>query len=109
MSNLYCLPGRAGGSPGYASATPSEVSTRERARQNVTFWCVASRRQSPMMANMENPPAKRALATLDNPPPADVTAPAKRISKRVSRAIDLMVSGDCKLIKDAADKVWLAR
>jgi hypothetical protein len=54
-------------------------------------------------------PAKRALAALDNPPPADVTEPAKRISKRVRRAIDLMVSGDCKKIKDAAEKVGLAR
>src|SRR5205823_3288589 len=52
---------------------------------------------------------KRALAVLDNPPPADVTAPARRISKRVRRAIDLMVSGDCKKICDAAAKVGLAR
>src|SRR5205823_13217753 len=52
---------------------------------------------------------KRALAVLDNPPPADVTAPARRISKRVRRAIDLMVSGECKKICDAAQQVGLAR
>jgi hypothetical protein len=54
------------------TATPSEASTRERARQNVTFRCVAADRDQATMANMENPPAKRALATLDNPPTADV-------------------------------------
>jgi hypothetical protein len=76
-------------------------------------WCVAIIRERQMVVNMENitppgTPAKRALAALDNPPPADATAPAKRISKRVRRAIDLMVSGDCKQIKDAAEKVGLA-
>ena len=57
---------------------------------------------------MENPPAKRALAVLDHPPPA-VAAPPKRISAKVRRAVDLMVSGDCKKICDAAEKVGLAR
>src|SRR5258707_12001147 len=62
------------------------------------------------MENITPPgtPAKRALAVLDNPPPAE-PIPAKRISKRVRRAIDLMVSGDCKQIKEAAEKVGLAR
>jgi len=54
-------------------------------------------------------PAKRALAALDNPPAADAVIPAKRISKKVRRAIDAMVTGDCKQIKEAAEKVGLAR
>jgi hypothetical protein len=68
-----------------------------------------------MVADMENitppgTPAKRALAALDNPPPAhDVTVPARRISKRVIAAIDKMVAGECKTIADAAQAVGLAR
>jgi hypothetical protein len=55
-------------------------------------------------------PAKRALAVLDQPAAAaaDITAP-KRISKKVRAAIDLMVSGDCRKIVDAAARVGLAR
>jgi hypothetical protein len=53
-------------------------------------------------------PAKRALAVLDQPAPADI-GPPKRISKKVRAAIDAMVSGDCKRICDAAAKVGLAR
>jgi hypothetical protein len=62
------------------------------------------------MENITPPgtPAKRALAVLDNPPPADI-GPPKRISKKVRAAIDAMVSGECKRIKDAAEKVGLAR
>jgi hypothetical protein len=61
------------------------------------------------MENITPPmPAKRALAVLDTPPPA-VPIPPRRISKKVRRAIDLMVTGDCKQIKDAAAKVGLAR
>jgi hypothetical protein len=37
------------------------------------------------------------------------THPALRITKKVRAAIELMVSGDCKQIKDAAAKVGLAR
>jgi hypothetical protein len=60
--------------------------------------------------NMENiTPAPRALAALDSPPPADVTVSPKRISKRVIAAIDLMVSGECKKITEAAEQVGLAR
>jgi hypothetical protein len=62
-----------------------------------------------MMANMENPPAKRALATIDNPSPAEIPGPTRRVSKKVTAAIDLMVSGECKKICDAAEKVGLAR
>ncbi|MDQ1387466.1 MAG: hypothetical protein QOF56_920 [Acidobacteriaceae bacterium] len=70
-------------------------------------------RQAPTVASMENitppgTPAKRALAVLDTPPPA-IPLPAKRISAKVRRAIDLMVSGDCRKICDAAEKVGLAR
>jgi hypothetical protein len=53
-------------------------------------------------------PAKRALAALDQPAPA-VPVPARRISKKVSRAIDFMVSGECAKVKDAAEKVGMAR
>src|ERR1700730_5060022 len=70
------------------------------------------RRRTADGAGMENitppMPAKRALAALDQPAPADI-GPPKRISKKVSRAIDLMVSGECKQIKEAAEKVGLAR
>jgi hypothetical protein len=62
------------------------------------------------MENITPPgtPAKRALAALDNPPP-DVPLPPRRISKKVRRAIDAMVSGKCKRICDAAEHVGLAR
>ena len=53
-------------------------------------------------------PAKRALAVLDEPAPTDI-GPPKRISKKVRAAIEAMVSGECKKIKDAAEKVGLAR
>ena len=67
-----------------------------------------------MGASIENvaPPdtlARRALATLDNPAPADVPAQVKRVSKKVTASIDLMVSGERKKICDAAEKVGLAR
>jgi hypothetical protein len=58
---------------------------------------------------MENPPAKRALAALDNPAPAGPPIPPKRISKKVRAAIDALVRGDCKKITEAAEKVGLAR
>jgi hypothetical protein len=67
-----------------------------------------------MVATMENitppgTPASRALAVLNQPSaPAD-SGPPKRISKKVRAAIDAMVSGDCKQIKEAAEKVGLAR
>jgi hypothetical protein len=48
--------------------------------------------------------AKRALAALDQPAPADI-GPPKRISKKVRAAIGAMVSGDCKKICDAPAKV----
>jgi hypothetical protein len=54
-------------------------------------------------------PAKRApLTVLD-----DASLPAaerpKRISKRITAAIDLMLSGECKKITEAAEWVGLAR
>ena len=66
------------------------------------------------MENITPPgtPAKRTLAVLDNPPPSPSgteTAPPKRISRKVQAAIDAMVSGDCKNITAAAEKVGLAR
>jgi hypothetical protein len=55
-------------------------------------------------------PAKRAIAALDNPlPDADAGARRHRISKRVNAAIDLLVSGDVKTIKEAAENVGMAR
>jgi hypothetical protein len=55
-------------------------------------------------------PAKRALAALDNPAPAvDTGTRHRRISKRVNTAIDLLVSGECKTIKETAEKVGMAR
>jgi len=48
-------------------------------------------------------PARRALAVLDTPPvPSDPTA-QRRISKKVRSGIEYMVSGDCKIIKEAAE------
>jgi DNA-binding phage protein len=60
------------------------------------------------MENVTPAPAKRALAALDQ---ASATAPAptKRISKKIIAAIDAMVSGECKKISEAAEKVGLAR
>jgi hypothetical protein len=53
-------------------------------------------------------PAKRALAALDQPAPADI-GPPKRVSKKVMKAIDLMIGGKAKTITEAADQVGLAR
>jgi hypothetical protein len=41
--------------------------------------------------------------------PAEITGPAKRVSKKVAAAIDKMVSGECKKIAEAAQAVGLAR
>jgi hypothetical protein len=61
------------------------------------------------MENITPPmPAKRALASLDQPAPV-APGPPKRISKKVRHAIDLMVRGECRKICDAAAKVGLAR
>ena len=61
------------------------------------------------MENITPAPAKRALAALDNPPAADATMPARRISKRIIAAIDKMITGDCKNITEAAEAVGMAR
>jgi hypothetical protein len=53
-------------------------------------------------------PAKRALDVLDTPLPTG-PVPALRITNKVRRAIDLMVSGECKTLTQAAAKVGLAR
>jgi DNA-binding phage protein len=60
------------------------------------------------MENVTPASAKRALAALDQ---ASATAPAptKQISKKIIAAIDAMVSGECKKISEAAEKVGLAR
>jgi hypothetical protein len=64
----------------------------------------------PSMKDITPPaPAKRALAALDEAPVPATSERPKRITKKVNAAIDLMVSGECKTIKDAAEKVGLAR
>jgi len=54
-------------------------------------------------------PALRALAAIKAGPPAEPIDKQLRITAKVRRAIDLMATGECKLIKDAAEKVGLAR
>jgi hypothetical protein len=54
-------------------------------------------------------PAKRALASLDQPAPIVPPDAPKRVSKKVAAAIDKMVSGECKKITDAAQAVGMAR
>ena len=60
-------------------------------------------------AMMNKPPAKRALEALEAPAPIVPADAPKRISKKVRAAIDLMVNGDVKTQKEAAEKVGLAR
>jgi hypothetical protein len=61
------------------------------------------------MENTPPMPAKRALAALDQPAPTEPVNKAMRITSKVRRAIDLMVSGECKQINETAEKVGLAR
>jgi hypothetical protein len=63
------------------------------------------------MNNIAPPmPAKRALAALDAPPVDPGTASTKqRISKKVQTAMDALIAGDVKTIKEAAEKVGLHR
>jgi hypothetical protein len=64
----------------------------------------------PMKDITPTKPAKRALAALDQTEPAvDARVRQRRISKRVNAAIDLLVAGDVKTIKEAAEKAGLAR
>jgi hypothetical protein len=59
---------------------------------------------------MENiTPARRALAVLDTTPPESVARPRKRVSKKITAAIDKMVSGECRKITEAAEAVGMAR
>ncbi|MDH2343246.1 hypothetical protein [Bradyrhizobium sp. SSUT77] len=57
---------------------------------------------------MTNTPAKRALAALDREP-AETRVPRHRIPAKISAAIDLLVSSECKQVKDAAEQVGLRR
>jgi hypothetical protein len=52
---------------------------------------------------MEKPPPKRALEA--GPAPTAPIAPW-RISKKVQTAIGFMANGDCKKIREAAEKCW---
>jgi hypothetical protein len=54
-------------------------------------------------------PSPRALAAVKAGPPAVTPVAPRRISAKVRRAIDLMATGECKKICDAAEKVGLAR
>jgi hypothetical protein len=65
----------------------------------------------PSMNNTAPPmPAKRALAALDVPPLHLGAAPTKqRISKKVQTAMDALIAGDVKTIKEAAENVGLHR
>jgi hypothetical protein len=54
-------------------------------------------------------PAPRALAAIKDPPAPETINKALRITAKVRRAVELMATGECKLIKDAAEKVGLAR
>jgi hypothetical protein len=78
---------------------------------NVTFGALfgpANRREGDGMESKL--PAKRALAALDTATPAPAEPIAqRRISKKVRTGIGFMVSGDCKIIKDAVEKVGLSR
>jgi hypothetical protein len=54
-------------------------------------------------------PAPRALAAIKDPPAPETINKALRITARVRRAVDLMASGKCKTIVEAAEQVGLAR
>jgi hypothetical protein len=54
-------------------------------------------------------PANRALAAVAAGPPAEPLDKKLRITAKVRRAIDLMARGECKQIKEAAEKAGLAR
>jgi hypothetical protein len=59
---------------------------------------------------MENiTPAPRALAAVKAGPPAAPLDKALRITAKVRRAVDLMATGECKKITEAAERVGLAR
>jgi hypothetical protein len=55
------------------------------------------------------PANKRALAAVDTPPTGTPVESPRRISKKVITAIDALVAGECKTIKDAAEKDLPAR
>jgi hypothetical protein len=54
-------------------------------------------------------PAPRALAAIKAGPPAEPVNKALRITTRVRKAVELMASGKCKTIVEAAEQVGLAR
>jgi hypothetical protein len=63
-----------------------------------------------MSSTPSQSPSPRALAALDAPPLDPSTAPAKRrIAKKVQIGIEALLSGDCKTIKEAAERAGLAR
>jgi hypothetical protein len=78
--------------------------------QNVTRRCVAAGRERPTVATTEDiTPAKRALAALDTPAPAEPIS-AIRITKKVRAAIDLLVSGESTKIRTPRRKsAWPAK
>jgi hypothetical protein len=54
-------------------------------------------------------PAPRALAAIKDPPAPETINKALRITAKVRRAVELMASGKCKTIVEAAEQVGLAR
>jgi hypothetical protein len=58
---------------------------------------------------MDKPPAKRALEAAELPAPAVPPVAPRRISAKVRAAVRAMVEGECKTLKEAAEKAGLAR
>lgn len=54
-------------------------------------------------------PAKRALAVLDQEKAEVSPAAKRRVPKKIALAVDLLVTGECKQINDAAEKAGVAR
>src|ERR1700688_1459525 len=54
-------------------------------------------------------PAPRALAAVKAGPPAEPPDKQLRITARVRRAVELIATGKCKTIVEAAEQVGLAR
>jgi len=73
----------------------------------VTFRCVAADREQAKVPNMENAPAKKALAVLDNPPPAEIPKAARLAAARAGAVkVDLMES-DNAIARDRASSFVL--
>jgi hypothetical protein len=74
-----------------------------RGRDDVTFAGMSRKPPPP------GTPARKALAAVEAGPPAEPIGKQLRITAKVRRAIDLMATGKCKQITDAAAEVGMAR